>query len=117
MATNIKKFATAVEIDANTSAGTVICATNSGQSRIFTELTFTDTSTTLSCYVSVFVVNTADLPITTTLFNAAKNIQPQQVWNALSDLGGLVMGPSQSLVAFPLVDSIIYASAGGYEQT
>lgn len=117
MATTIKKFATAVEIDQNTLAGTVITATNSGQSRVFTELTISNTSTTLALTVSVFVVDTADLPIDVTLFNAAKVIQPGKVWNVLADLGGLTMSPSQSLVSFPLIDSIGRCSAGGYEQT
>ena len=117
MAINAKKFATAVEIDQNTLAGTVITATNPGQSRVFTELTITNTSTTLALTVSVFVLDTADLPIDVTLYNAAKVIQPGKVWNVLADLGGLTMSPSQSLVAFPLVDNIGRCSAGGYEQT
>jgi hypothetical protein len=117
MTIRIKDFATNVEIDANTAAGTEICSTNSGQMRLFTSLSIMNTSSSVSTWVSIFRLDTADLPINTSITIAVYNIRPLETWNALAVIGALTLGPSQSLYALPLNDSILFATAGGYEQT
>ena len=117
MPTQIDKYSSGLALVMNTAAGTVITTTNAGERKIFTELTITNTSTSAAVGVGIYVLDTADLPITTTDFNVYRVVQPGETWSPLQSLGGLTMGVSQSLVALPLVDSIAICSCGGYTQT
>jgi len=115
MPTSLNNFATATQIGVT---ATDLEATNASESKFVGQLTFTNTSAgAVEVIVYKLLTSATETAGSGGNWLIKKSVQPGAVWNAIADVGNIVLGNSQTLSAIAGTTAVINAECAGTVET